>query len=682
MVGFQVQIYNVSREFTFFLLRPQQARLILLGFVLFVLTTSVFAHDGGVFLSRSDPAINAVLPQSPQTMRLWFEDPLVPEFSRFQLRDINTRLIETPASHINPENPSELFMPLDFDLPDGLYTITYQVISAADGHEGVGSFAFIIGEPSDSYGNVLAYNETVSPLDAGTHTIYLLSLILLIGIGGYIALGAEFDLHIGRVILLGWIVFGSIQMTLLLNQILTLITPGESPSADLILRYLGSTRYGLLWSMSMAVWLGLGIFLRTRPRSWVMLGFGVVFAVLASLSSRVMAASEMIAAIAVNGLHLTSNGLWLGGLMYFLVHQLTSERKHTDIFTRLVRFSVLVLPVSAVTGMYISWLRVGSVEATTSTTYGHSLVIKLVITGLLFFLFLYLARVFKTQSSGKIRMLLLAQAVLGFGVLTITGVLVTLTPGREVIALRNVIPPVLEYETTVQELITVDGLHLQLYVTPGLVGTNKLEMLVFNSGTGDRINDVSRLTFTLSASGGQLREFEAEHQGDGLYVVSGVDLESVGLWQVQAVIQRPSQAAVNAEFLPEITEPLSSSIPILDVMPSLFERLWVMGITSILLIISGCAPLLSTMSTRNYKSWTLILLITGLLIAFVVGLLVSSLVYLVGGFAGVVWMGVLAGQMRLWRQKSENLRAIFAVMCVLVGSVILINAGLLAFAPP
>lgn len=640
----------------------------------------VMAHNGSLLLVRSDPPVNAVLSQSPEIIHLWFEDPLVAEFSSFQLRDINTRLIETASSQLNANDLRELFMPLENDFPDGLYTVTYQVISAADGHEGVGGFAFIVGQVSDTTGNLLTYNETLSGINAGVRGLLILALTIILGGGLYAGLNVETNRRISRAVSAGWLLYGLAQFAVLWSQLTTLMVPVDGHLSDLVFRYLSSTRFGLAWCMTIIVWLGMGLFIARGARAWAVAGCGVVLAGCASIAGRVTTPPEMFAAIAVYWLHLASSGLWLGGLLFMACDQIIIRRRDSGIGHRFIRFSVIALPVAGFTGLYNSWLRVGTLEALTDTGYGQALMIKVLLGMALLTVFAYSVR-----PVGWMKLMRFFQIVLGLAVLAITGVMLTLTPGREIIALRNAIPPTHEYETTIQELLTVDGLHLQLYVTPGVTGINRLDVLIFESTTGIRLNDVSRLMLDLTSPQGEVFQGQLIFQGDGLYTAESVEMNTAERWDVRMTVARPSQQDVIAAFTVKIAAPLSSSAPLVDRISPASERLMIAAVMGILLSLMGSLVLLSSPVGRiNHSQYALRkrLTVVGLSAVLFSGLFIHSVIYIICGGLLIAWMGLAAGSVGRKAVRSGNWEVLLAIASVMVGGILFISAGFIPFAVP
>jgi methionine-rich copper-binding protein CopC len=93
---------------------------------------------------RSDPVPGAVLSTSPSEVRLWFSEPLEAQFSYIRLVDTSGNDLDVPASEIDSTDNYQMFIRTG-TLRDGLYTVVWRGISAADGHGTNGSFTFTVG---------------------------------------------------------------------------------------------------------------------------------------------------------------------------------------------------------------------------------------------------------------------------------------------------------------------------------------------------------------------------------------------------------------------------------------------------------------------------------------------------------------------------------------------------------
>src|SRR5690349_17613180 len=121
-------------------------RLLLLGWLL---TVSLVAGTYAVALAhanlaRSEPSSNAVLARSPSEVRAWFTEAPEPKFSQLTVTDSAGNHVDTGDTRPMPGDPLGLAITLQPDLPEGVYTVGWKTLSAVDGHETRGLFAFAV----------------------------------------------------------------------------------------------------------------------------------------------------------------------------------------------------------------------------------------------------------------------------------------------------------------------------------------------------------------------------------------------------------------------------------------------------------------------------------------------------------------------------------------------------------
>lgn len=636
----------------------------------------VHAHQGGLLLLRSDPPINGVLAAAPSAVRLWFEDPINPVFSSFQLRDINTRLILTPPSRVSADDPTEMVMLLDTALPDGLYTVTYLAYSAADGHESQGSFVFIVGQVTDQFAAYLDLNETADPGEVIARWLLLLGFNLLIGgLGVWIFTPWSNELPSAGIVLRrliwgGWTLIGIVEIATLLLRV--------SQFGDLFtmtLQFIVGTRQGVLWCVTMIVWGFSGIFLLVRRKKGIALGLvsGLTLILLHSLASRYASYTDSFAAVSGHWLHTATSSLSLGGILSLIVIWRTaySPEMHAgmrSLWVQFARFAVPAILAAAVTGAYFSWLATGSLEAWFHTRYGQALLGKIVLCGIGLIVCSGVYFIFRQPK--RVRLALFA-GIFGANAVTagllVTAFLVVIAPAREVIALRTAIPSVPDVETTAQSITTVGAFHTEVIVSPAVMGTNTLDFIVFDSSTGSRIADLSALSVMLRSPSGEVitpPNNTATAYGDGIYVLANVDFPSAGNWVIEAALSRPDYPDAMLPLSIEIMPPRSSEPPTIDTTIPAPERLIAAGL-------SGAALLVIAALWTNKR-------LTGIAAAFVALLTVLALGNIAALVIGVLCIGVggsLAGQMRTLRDGQRWTM----IALVLVAGMFWINAGMVSF---
>src|SRR5690348_3373832 len=91
---------------------------LIVGVFLVVLLSAGLASAHAIPV-KSDPPPNAILDKAPQTITIWFNEPLEPDFSNIRLRDKDGNLIDTPAtSAVSANDPTQMTL-APGNLPDG-----------------------------------------------------------------------------------------------------------------------------------------------------------------------------------------------------------------------------------------------------------------------------------------------------------------------------------------------------------------------------------------------------------------------------------------------------------------------------------------------------------------------------------------------------------------------------------
>jgi len=108
-------------------------------------TSRALAH---AYLLRSDPADNALLAEAPRQMRLWFNEPISPQFSSAQMLDIDGTALDLLRIEVDADEPGLMILELP-ELSEGVFSVRWKVLSEADGHFTQGLLVFGVGEAGD-----------------------------------------------------------------------------------------------------------------------------------------------------------------------------------------------------------------------------------------------------------------------------------------------------------------------------------------------------------------------------------------------------------------------------------------------------------------------------------------------------------------------------------------------------
>jgi copper transport protein len=373
-------------------------------------------------LTSSDPRQGAVVGQAPEQISLTFSETVALSDDALRVLDPKGGRADTGEARGTGATYTVKLRP---GLPDGTYTVSYQVVSA-DSHPVAGAFTFSIGAPS-------ATTVSVPEATAGGGAVgFLYGVGRYASYAGFIVLvgGAAFLLAcwprgtgvraVQRLVVSGWVALTAATLGLLLlrGSYTTSGKAGDVFDLELLGQVLQTktgaalvSRLLLLAAAALFVAVLFGAYAKrvegdegapdedgdaggageggdeagkeARDLAFGLAVGGVVVAAgLAASWAMAEHASTGIQpgiAMPVDVLHLLAVAAWLGGLAALLValHRAPAgtplEATAVRRFSQLAFGSVLVL---VVTGLYQSWRQVGSWSALTGTRYGQLLCLK------------------------------------------------------------------------------------------------------------------------------------------------------------------------------------------------------------------------------------------------------------------------------------------------------------------
>ncbi|MEU2600464.1 copper resistance protein CopC [Streptomyces hirsutus] len=353
-------------------------------------------------LTGSDPRQGTVVDKAPAQVSLTFSEPVA-------VSDDALRVLDPKGERVDKGDPdgasgTTYTVQLLSGLPDGTYTVTYQVVSA-DSHPVAGAFTFSVGAPSETSVEASAQ----SPDDGLIGSLYGTGRYLSYAGFAVMAGGAAFVLAcwrpgsgvraVQRLVVSGWLTLTAATLALLLLRgsytssgkigdvfDLTLLSEvlQTKTGAALVSRLLLLAAAALF----IAVLFGSAQYQRDdeekRDLSFgLAVGGTVVAAGLAASWAMSEHASQGIQpglAMPVDVVHLLAVAAWLGGLTALLVALYRApadtpvDTAAVQRFSRLAFGSVVAL---VVTGIYQSWRQLGSWSAFTDTRYGQLLLVKI-----------------------------------------------------------------------------------------------------------------------------------------------------------------------------------------------------------------------------------------------------------------------------------------------------------------
>ena len=520
------------------------------------------------FLDTSAPPANAVVQSAPAEITLTFTERIQPSASRAELYDADAEMVETPASHMGSDS-HVLFLPLPKNLPNGTYTVQWQNVSAEDGHPNSGYFAFTVGGQS----NVVIPAPPPAP-SSSSSVLSVGSLARWIGLLGAAALvGSVFiwrliirpsiddlesaqQLDIARRVRISALggttaaVVGSVLLALSQAQ----TAGGLNPSSFWAL--VANSRFGYLLLardliailLAVVVWRERVWIEPSNRENWLILILAAVTPIPYALNSHAATGSMgQQTAIVADWLHLAAASLWIGGLIAIVAGLVVlfrlSPRGRRAIYAKAIpRISTVAITsvvILTITGFYASWLQIGNLTSLWHTTYGHTLIVKLVLlVPLLALGGINLLIIGPRMNQGETVVRLFGRTValevaLGVAILAVSGALTGLPTSREVTTFATG-HPAFQFDK--------QGIRAALQIYPGTVGVNRYTADVQTHGAA--LPGGSQV-FLRVMSNGQLRgqqqiTLTRDTGSTTRYTAQGSEMSVVGNWQVDLVVREPN----------------------------------------------------------------------------------------------------------------------------------------------
>ncbi|HEY8731595.1 MAG TPA: copper resistance protein CopC [Candidatus Limnocylindria bacterium] len=486
---------------------------------------------------RSNPAADARLVKPPTEVRIAFSEPPSPKGSEIQVLDEQgTRwdLGSTAAS----DEPNGLVVGLK-PIGDGGYTVAWTTVSAVDGHETKGSFAFVVGNgPLPALPDVPNVSPPPSALEVGGRALSYAGIALALGCAlfGLIVHAAEGPLEARQERRLfaiggGAIAVGTAALVLSQGDLLP-------PRLELLL--------SLRLLAGLAIIAALAPRFPDRPRRYAVVGAGLAAALTATLVSHATALGN-VKDMALDLIHIVSISAWSGGVVSLLwIYLLPGDRSGPPLRATVRRFSLVALTsvgLLAAAGTLQAFDRLVLIQDLVETPYGIALLAKI----LLFVVVIAVAsfNLLRHGPRADRRALIRGTAVesmLLAGVFVAAGVLTALAPPAE--------PSGAAFDQTQH----VAGYRLELVVPTSIPGRNRFVLRVHDGLTPVSVAEKVALRFTMVEHDMGETELVADQRAPGEYVAIGSPTAMYGTWKVQAIVRLAGKDDVSALFTVPISQ--------------------------------------------------------------------------------------------------------------------------------
>jgi copper transport protein len=389
-------------------------------------------------LDSSNPVASSVIMQSPEEVRLDFNEAIESTLLNVRLFDAKQKELPIDDAELLAVDPSVVVVPIP-DLSNGVYVVVWQVVSS-DGHPVSGAFPFEVGDQSsgtseDVLAKILSSINTDSPLGTPlviARFIAFLSLIVLLGTvvltWGSSLIVTQRARGLMRFSVVGLAV-GSSAVLLMQGPYASSRGWGSIFDTTLISDVM-STRLGLAMLVRLVLVLLWGVLCLAVASAatswWKNLAFLTAVGTIAtfSMSGHPSAASLAPLFMLIDAVHVGAVAAWAGGLIALTVLRREEE---TDA-ARFSRIATWTMPLAAVTGVAQGLHLLDGLGSLTSSTYGKYLLLKIVVVAGAVILGARARRELVHSDTPGFGKTIRLEALLMVGVLAVTALLVGTSP--------------------------------------------------------------------------------------------------------------------------------------------------------------------------------------------------------------------------------------------------------------
>jgi copper transport protein len=584
--------------------------LFIVGGIVWLLVPSLsFAH---AVPRTTVPAANAVLQEAPHEIAIRFSERVEPRASSLQVLDSHGMRRDDGAAAVVPGDPWLYHLTLPA-LAAGVYTVSWRVMSADDGHVTEGAYVFVVGGAAISgppeVGQVIAVTGSFDALARW------LGMVGAIGLMGMLTASMVFwRRRLPRVPSPSF-VFPWLTVLLLASSLSLFVRLQRLPverEGWARLDMLVSTPIGQITAAKLGVtvllvgalvsyWWGSG----RRTWCWAL---ALVFVVLLLVSDAFVshsAATPVWRGLALGAelVHLLGVALWVGGLGYFATlfwwSTLREPSAASELAWAIPAFSILAVGsvgLLTMSGLYLTLLHVSSPDQLLSTPYGRILLAKLCVVGPMVALggyhqFIVHPRIVASldrsrrdanPNSQRFRQTLRIEALLGLLAVLLAAFLGSTSPPSSSLS---------HGDETFRQVHAVDDAQLVTEVRPLRPGPTEIRLTV-TGHNGQPLTDATGALLQLQAMESEVATIGVTlaRESPGAFRAKDLILGIQGRWQGQVTIQRQGAYDLHDHFELMLTSqtaqhaPPSSSV---DMSPvSALAYLGIVGVTIVLLLMS------------------------------------------------------------------------------------------------
>jgi copper transport protein len=522
------------------------------GLLAALVAVSVLSLMGGTAAAhanyvKSNPASDARLTKPPTEIRVTFSETPDARGSDVAVLDTTGNRVDKHDATLVSDEANTLRVSLGV-IGDGGYLVSWTTVSAVDGHETKGAFAFAINAPLPAIKDIGPSAPPPTPLEIAGRALSYGGIALLAGLAFFTMFirvpSAGTELRRERHL----VIVGS--TALIVGSALLLLNQGTNLPQRLL--FLLALR-GLAGVAALLTLAAPARLLPTEARREATAFFGLAAGLTATLVSHA-AASGDLRYVALDYLHVIAISIWLGGVVAFSYMVMPSARTEDpqDLGRTIWRFSLTALVAIAAiltTGTLQSLDRLVLIEDLVETPYGIALLAKIVLlVGLLGLGALNLLVWGPRMRRGLAATAQFWRGVIGESVLFV-GVLVAAA------FLTAFAPPAQANGAAFDETKHVAGIRIELLTATTLPGRNRFVVRVQQGLTPITGAEKVALRFTMVEHDMGEQELVGTERAPGEYVAEGSPTAMLGTWKVDTIVRLTGRPDIHALFTVPVSQP-------------------------------------------------------------------------------------------------------------------------------
>jgi len=512
--------------------------------VLVLMGGAASAHANYV---RSNPASDARLTKPPAEVRVTYSETPDARGSDVAVLDVDGKRVDKGDVTLVTDEANTLRVSLG-EIGDGGYLVSWTTVSAVDGHETKGAFAFAVNAPLPAIKDIGPSAPPPTPLEIAGRAVSYAGIALLTGASFFAMFirvpteGAETRRE-RRLVIIG-------SAALVAGGALLLVNQGANVPGRLL------ALLGLRALAGVAAVAALAVpprFLPADARREATAFVGLAAGLTATLVSHA-AASGDLRYVALDYLHVIAISIWLGSVVAFAYVAMPTARTEDprELGRTVWRFSLVALVAVAViitTGTLQSLDRLVLVEDLVETPYGIALLAKiLLLVALLVFgalnLFVWGPRMRRgVAASAQFWRGVVGETTLFVGVLVAAAFLTAFAP------------PAQANGAAFDETRHVSGIRIELLTATTLPGRNRFVVRVQQGLVPITGAEKVALRFTMVEHDMGEQELVATERAPGEYVAEGSPTAMLGTWKALVVVRLAGRQDIQTLFTLPVSQP-------------------------------------------------------------------------------------------------------------------------------